>query len=50
MGLKVVALDIAADKLALAAKCGAEMAVDARSPEAVAERDRSPAAAHMAFW
>ncbi len=36
MGLKVVALDIAADKLKLAQACGAELAVDARSPEAIA--------------
>ena len=37
MGLQVVALDVSADKLALAAPLGAEIAVDARSPDAVAE-------------
>jgi propanol-preferring alcohol dehydrogenase len=36
MGLHVAALDIAADKLALAS-AGAEIAVDARSPDAVAD-------------
>lgn len=36
MGLHVAALDIAPDKLALAKATGAELAVDARSPEAVA--------------
>src|ERR1700687_1397820 len=37
MGLHVAALDIAADKLALARSAGADIAVDARSPDAVAE-------------
>ncbi|RUW34719.1 MULTISPECIES: alcohol dehydrogenase AdhP [unclassified Mesorhizobium] len=37
MGLKVVALDIAADKLALARAAGAEGVIDARSPDAVAD-------------
>jgi propanol-preferring alcohol dehydrogenase len=37
MGLKVVALDIAADKLALARAAGAEVAVNARSADAVAD-------------
>ncbi len=37
MGLKVVALDVAPDKLALARETGADIAIDARSPEAVAE-------------
>jgi alcohol dehydrogenase, propanol-preferring len=37
MGLKVVALDIAPEKLRLAQACGAELAVDARNPDAVAE-------------
>ena len=37
MGLHVAALDVAADKLALAKATGAEVAVDARSPEAAAE-------------
>lgn len=35
MGLHVAALDIAADKLALARSVGADIAVDARSPDAV---------------
>jgi propanol-preferring alcohol dehydrogenase len=35
MGLHVAALDIAADKLALARAAGADFAVDARSPDAV---------------
>lgn len=37
MGLHVAALDVATDKLALAKATGAEVAVDARSPDAVAE-------------
>ena len=37
MGLHVVALDIAEDKLALARATGADIAIDARSPDAVAE-------------
>ncbi len=37
MGLHVVAIDIAEDKLALARATGADLAVDARSPDAVAE-------------
>ncbi len=37
MGLHVVALDIAEDKLALARATGADLAVDARSPDAIAE-------------
>jgi propanol-preferring alcohol dehydrogenase len=37
MGLHVAALDIAADKLALARAAGADIAVDARSPDAVAD-------------
>lgn len=37
MGLNVVALDIAPDKLELARRSGADMAVDARSADAVAE-------------
>ena len=37
MGLRVAALDVTADKLALAKAAGAEVAVDARSPEAVLE-------------
>src|SRR5450756_394972 len=37
MGLHVAAIDIAADKLALARSAGAEIAVDARSPDAVAD-------------
>ena len=35
MGLKVVALDIAEDKLTLARSCGADLAVDARDPDCV---------------
>lgn len=35
MGLKVVAVDIAADKLALARETGADVVIDARSPTAV---------------
>lgn len=35
MGLKVVAIDIAPEKLALAEAAGADLAVDARSPDAV---------------
>jgi len=37
MGLHVAALDIAPDKLALARAAGADIAVDARSPDAVAD-------------
>ena len=37
MGLHVAALDVATDKLALAKATGAEVAVDARSPDAAAE-------------
>lgn len=37
MGLKVVALDIAAEKLALARTTGADVAIDALSPDAVSE-------------
>lgn len=36
MGLQVVALDVADDKLALARALGADLAVDARSPDAAA--------------
>ena len=36
MGLKVVALDVAPEKLVLAKVAGADLAVDARSPDAVA--------------
>jgi propanol-preferring alcohol dehydrogenase len=37
MGFHVVALDVAADKLALARSTGADVAIDARSPNAVAD-------------
>ena len=37
MGLHVAALDVAPDKLAMARATGAEIAVDARSPDAVAD-------------
>lgn len=37
MGLHVAAIDIAEDKLALALAAGADIAVDARSPDAVAD-------------
>lgn len=37
MGLKVVALDVAPEKLALAKAAGADLTVDARSPDAVAK-------------
>jgi propanol-preferring alcohol dehydrogenase len=37
MGLKIVALDVAPEKLALARETGADIAIDARSPDAVAE-------------
>ncbi len=37
MGLHVAALDVAADKLAFAKKTGADLAVDARSPNAVSD-------------
>jgi alcohol dehydrogenase, propanol-preferring len=37
MGLHVAALDVAPDKLALARTAGADIAVDARSPDAVAD-------------
>ncbi|HTM82846.1 alcohol dehydrogenase AdhP [Asticcacaulis sp.] len=37
MGLYVAAIDISADKLALARSVGADIAVDGRSPEAVAD-------------
>src|SRR5262245_20119947 len=47
MGLKVVALDIAPEKLALAKAAGADLAVDARSPGAVQEiLDRTGGGAH----
>lgn len=36
MGLQVVALDVAADKLALARECGADLALDATASDAVA--------------
>jgi propanol-preferring alcohol dehydrogenase len=37
MGFKVVALDVAPEKLALARETGADVAIDARSPDAVAD-------------
>jgi propanol-preferring alcohol dehydrogenase len=37
MGLYVAALDVAPEKLALARSCGADLAVDARSPKAIAD-------------
>jgi propanol-preferring alcohol dehydrogenase len=37
MGLRVAALDVAQDKLALARQLGAELALDARDPEAAAK-------------
>ncbi|MDP1582754.1 MAG: alcohol dehydrogenase AdhP [Bradyrhizobium sp.] len=37
MGLRVVAIDIAPEKLALARAAGADVAVDARSPDAVSD-------------
>ena len=37
MGFKVVALDVAEDKLALARRAGADVAVDARSKDAIAQ-------------
>jgi propanol-preferring alcohol dehydrogenase len=37
MGLHVAALDVSEDKLALAREMGAELAVDARSPDAAAQ-------------
>jgi propanol-preferring alcohol dehydrogenase len=37
MGLHVAALDVASDKLALAKKTGADLAIDARSPSAAAD-------------
>src|SRR3546814_12104005 len=37
MGLHVVALDVAAEKLALARSLGADVAVDARAPDAAAQ-------------
>ncbi len=37
MGLHVVAIDVAASKLSLARAAGADLAVDARSPTAVAD-------------
>lgn len=37
MGFKIVALDVAAEKLALARETGADVAIDARSPTAVAD-------------
>lgn len=37
MGLHVAALDVAADKLALARSLGADVAIDARAPDAVAQ-------------
>lgn len=47
MGLKVVALDITPEKLALAKEAGADLAVDARSPGAKAEiLERTGGGAH----
>lgn len=37
MGLKIVALDVAPEKLALAGATGADVAIDARSPDAIAD-------------
>ncbi len=37
MGLKIVALDVAPEKLALARATGADVAIDARSPDAIAD-------------
>lgn len=37
MGLKIVAIDIAPDKLALARETGADIVIDARSPDAIAK-------------
>jgi len=37
MGLRIAALDVAEDKLALARQLGAELAVDARAPDAAAQ-------------
>ena len=37
MGFKVVAIDVTPDKLALACATGADVAIDARSPNAVAD-------------
>lgn len=37
MGLKIVALDVASKKLALARATGADVAIDARSPDAIAD-------------
>jgi propanol-preferring alcohol dehydrogenase len=37
MGLKIVALDVAPEKLALARETGADVVIDARSPDAVAD-------------
>jgi propanol-preferring alcohol dehydrogenase len=46
MGLHVAALDVAAEKLALAKATGAEVAVDARSPDAAAEILKATGGAH----
>ena len=50
MGLHVAALDVSPEKLAMALATGAEIAVDARSPNAVADSSRRPAVVPMASW
>lgn len=46
MGFKVIAVDIAADKLALARQLGADMVVDAATQDAVAEVQKHVRGAH----
>ena len=48
MGLRVAAVDVAADKLALATSLGAELAVDAASTDAVAAIQEKIGGAHAA--
>jgi alcohol dehydrogenase, propanol-preferring len=50
MGLHVAALDVSAEKLALARATGADLAVDARSPDAVAATPNATGGAPTAFW
>jgi len=49
MGLRVVAVDVAADKLALARRLGAEIAIDASTTDPVAEVEATIGGAHGAL-
>lgn len=49
MGLRVIAVDVAPDKLALATRLGAELAIDASREDAVATVQRTVGGAHAAL-